>query len=190
MNNKEKTYHAILDLPANLKIPLMEKTLAAHELTHALQDQSIGLDVVDAVLATRPTILSDCDRRIRAVADFQGHESAAALAAANKRINNILKKQGQYEFAPVIVDLLLEEAEVALHQQLESVQDIACALFAEGEYLQGLEQLAELRPNVDRFFDDVMVMVDDAAVKKNRLALLGQLMAIFRLVADFSRIQS
>ncbi len=83
-----------------------------------------------------------------------------------------------------------EPAEKALHQQMQSLRDEVEAKFGQGEYLQGLERLAELRPAVDRFFDDVMVMVDDAALKNNRLALLTQLLQSFRRVADFSRIQA
>ncbi|MCP4432609.1 MAG: glycine--tRNA ligase subunit beta [Gammaproteobacteria bacterium] len=158
-------------------------------LTAYYQEQKIGVDIVDAVLATRPMVLSDCDRRIRAVASFQNHESAAALAAANKRIQNILKKQDRRELSSVSVALFCEKAEAELHKQLESVSGQARAMFGEGRYLDGLEQLAELRPAVDQFFDDVMVMVDDDKIKNNRLALLEQLMATFRQVADFSRIQ-
>ena len=83
-----------------------------------------------------------------------------------------------------------EAAEKQLFEQLQSLQDSARKLFMRGEYLPGLEQLAELRPAVDQFFDEVMVMVDDVKLKNNRLALLHQLLQSFRRVADFSRIQS
>jgi glycyl-tRNA synthetase beta chain len=85
---------------------------------------------------------------------------------------------------------LSEAAEIQLYQQLEVVQKQANELFANGHYLDGLEQLAKLRPAVDQFFDDVMVMVDDESIKNNRLALLEQLLLCIRQVADFSRIQS
>ncbi len=152
-------------------------------------EQGIDFDLVDAVAWNRPGLLYDCDRRIRALAEFQRHEAAAALAAANKRISNILRKE---ELTGLSIDegLLREPAEKALHQQMQSLRDEVEAKFGQGEYLQGLERLAELRPAVDRFFDDVMVMVDDAALKKNRLALLTQLLQSFRRVADFSRIQA
>ena len=153
------------------------------------QEQDIAFDIVDAVAHDRPGRLHDCDQRIRAVAEFQGHEAAAALAAANKRINNILKKQAVVT-AAVDPKLLRETAETDLHEQLQALAGDVGALFAEGRYLQGLERLAELRPAVDRFFDDVMVMTDDEALKNNRLALLDQLMQSFRTVADFSRIQT
>lgn len=153
------------------------------------QEQGIDFDLVDAVAWNRPGLLYDCDRRIRALAEFQRHEAAAALAAANKRISNILKKE---DLTGLSIDegLLQEPAEKALHQQLQSLRDEVESKFGQGEYLQGLEQLAELRPAVDRFFDDVMVMVDDESLKSNRLALLTQLLQSFRKVADFSRIQA
>ncbi|MCP4878639.1 MAG: glycine--tRNA ligase subunit beta [Gammaproteobacteria bacterium] len=153
------------------------------------QEQGIGFDVVEAVTYNRPGLLFDCDLRIRAVYEFQRHDAALALAAANKRISNILKKQG-HSSATVDQTLLQEMAEVQLFEQLQALKGGVEAQFSKGEYQQGLEQLAELRPAVDRFFDEVMVMVDDTALKNNRLALLDQLLQSFRLVADFSRIQS
>jgi len=159
------------------------------------QEQGIGFDIVDAVISTKPAILRDCDRRVQAVNQFQNNDAAIALAAANKRIANILKKQGVdkelSKDAVVIDDGLFEAAaEKQLFQQLVGMQGTVDALFAEGEYLQGLNELASLRPVVDQFFDDVMVMVDDQAIKANRLALLSRLLNCFRQVADFSRIQS
>jgi glycyl-tRNA synthetase beta chain len=153
------------------------------------QEQNIGFDVVDAVAYSRPGLLFDCDLRIRAVQEFQHHEAAQALAAANKRISNILKKQPQ-AVQTVDPNLLQENAEKQLFKQLQELKQGVAEHFLQGDYLQGLEQLAELRPAVDLFFDEVMVMVDDIAVKDNRLALLNQLLQSFRLVADFSRIQS
>lgn len=159
------------------------------------QEQGIGFDIVDAVISTKPAILRDCDRRVQAVNQFQNNDAAIALAAANKRIANILKKQGvdkELSKDAVVIDEGLFEAaaEKQLFQQLVGMQDTVDALFAEGEYLQGLNELASLRPVVDQFFDDVMVMVDDQAIKANRLALLSRLLNCFRQVADFSRIQS
>lgn len=159
------------------------------------QEQGIGYDIVDAVICSRPTILRDCDRRVQAVSQFQSNDAAIALAAANKRISNILKKQNidlnQTNDKLVIDETLFEAiAEKQLFLQLVGLQEKVDSLFAAGEYLQGLNQLASLRPVVDQFFDDVMVMVDDLAIKNNRLALLGRLMNCFRQVADFSRIQA
>jgi glycyl-tRNA synthetase beta chain len=153
------------------------------------QELGIRFDVVDAVAHDHPGRLHDCDLRIRAVQEFQGHEAASALAAANKRIANILRKQPPVE-AAVDPELFCENAEKELYEQLKALDEGVAALFAQADYLPGLEQLAQLRPAVDRFFDEVMVMVDDPAVKNNRLALLAELLQSFRLVADFSRIQS
>ena len=153
------------------------------------REQNIGFDVVDAVAYNRPGMLYDCDLRIRAVQEFQSHEAAQALAAANKRISNILKKQDHNELE-VDAGLLQESAEQQLFKQLQALRGAVAKQVSQGAYLQALEQLANLRPAVDTFFDDVMVMVEDTALKNNRLALLDQLLQSFRLVADFSRIQS
>jgi glycyl-tRNA synthetase beta chain len=153
------------------------------------QEQDIGFDLVDAVAYSRPGLLYDCDLRIRAVQEFQHHEAAQALAAANKRITNILRKQPQAD-RTVDPRLLQEGAEKQLFEQLQTLKQGVTEQFSQGNYLQGLEQLAELRPAVDLFFDQVMVMVDDVALRDNRLALLNQLLQSFHLVADFSRIQS
>ena len=153
------------------------------------QDQGIAFDIVDAVVYNRPGLLFDCDLRIRALQEFQRHEAAPALAAANKRIGNILKKT-ELPAREVDPGLFQEGPEKALFEQMQSLQDAVAKQFAGSQYLQGLERLAELRPAVDQFFDEVMVMVDDEAVRDNRLALLDQLLQSFRKVADFSRIQS
>ena len=154
------------------------------------QEQAIGSDIVDAVISSKPPVLSDCNHRVQAVAEFQSNEAALALATANKRISNILRKQDVESVGDVDSSLLSETAEKQLFDQINQVRDKANGLFAAGSYLQGLEQLAELRPAVDQFFDEVMVMVDDPAIKNNRLALLDELLQCFRQVADFSRIQS
>jgi len=153
------------------------------------QERGMRLDVIEAVVHERPGSLYDCDLRIRALQEFQGHEAAVALAAANKRIANILRKQSQ-AVTEVDAKLLQEDAEIELYQQLKSLDDGVGALFAGAHYLEGLEQLAQLRPAVDRFFDEVMVMSDDPALQNNRLALLDELLQSFRRVADLSRIQS
>ncbi len=152
-------------------------------------EQGIGSDLVEAVVHDRPTDLYDCDQRICALHSFRRHDAAPALAAANKRINNILKK---LETIPSVInpELLQAGAEQALWEQLETLNNTVSGMFAGGDYQQGLLQLAELRPAVDLFFDQVMVMADDDAVRENRLALLSQLLQLFRKVADFSRIQS
>jgi len=153
------------------------------------QEQGLRHDVVEAVAQDQPGSLYDCDLRIRALQAFQQHEAAPALAAANKRIANILKKQPSAE-RKVDPALFVEEAEKQLYQHIDSMAETVVTMFEQAQYLEGLEQLALLRPAVDRFFDEVMVMVEDAALQNNRLALLDELLQSFRRVADLSRIQS
>ena len=153
------------------------------------QDQGIRFDVVDAVLTCKPPVLTDLQNRVVAVNEFLGHEAASALAAANKRISNILKKNEQVFGFDVKEALFDTEAEKELFVKLNVYEHIALGHFNAGEYLSGLEVLAGLRPLVDRFFDDVMVMVDDDKIRLNRLALLQMLANNFLRVADFSRIQ-
>ncbi len=153
-------------------------------------EQDIGFDIVDAVACDQPTVLWDCDRRIQALNRFQSNDAALALAAANKRISNILKKQNLDPGVEVIVERFELKAEKQLYAQLVKLEARVEPLFGKGKYLQGLNELAKLRPVADQFFDEVMVMVDDELIRNNRLALLAQMSACFRRVADFSRIQS
>jgi glycyl-tRNA synthetase beta chain len=153
------------------------------------QDQQIRFDVVESVLATAPTELIDLHNRVVAVNEFLQQDAAVALAAANKRISNILKKQQSDIAATVVTDLLVETAEQQLFQQLEQAEASASGFFAQRDYLSGLNALAGLRPAVDEFFDHVMVMDEDEKLKQNRLALLHKLAGQFLQVADFSRIQ-
>ena len=154
------------------------------------QDQGIPFDIVNAVIYSRPTLLFDCDRKVQALSRFQSNKAAVALAAANKRIANILKKSKHSAGIEVDATKFELAAEKKLYQQLCDLQTDVERLFSEGHYLEGLNRLANLRPAVDSFFDEVMVMVDDESLKNNRLALLDRLMRCFRSVADFSRIQS
>lgn len=153
------------------------------------QDRGVRSDVIESVLVCRPTILTELDGRIMSVNDFLKHEAAPDLAAANKRISNILKKNEQVFGYQVDEALFVEEAEKELFKSLNRLETIAMGHFNGGEYLAGLEILAELRPMVDRFFEDVMVMVEDPKLKVNRLALLQKLANNFLRVADFSVIQ-
>ena len=153
-------------------------------------EQGIRFDIVDAVACDQPTELWDCDRRIQALSQFQNNDAALVLAAANKRISNILKKTKLDPGVKVIVERFELKAEKQLYEQLVKLQARVEPLFTKGKYLQGLNELAKLRPAVDQFFDEVMVMVDDEIIKNNRLALLAQMSGCFRRVADFSRIQS
>ena len=153
------------------------------------QDQQIRFDVVEAVLATAPTELIDLHNRVVAVNEFLQQDAAVALAAANKRISNILKKQSEAVSESIDPALLIEAAEKDLNQQLTQLEAAARSLFEQRDYLSGLNALADLRPAVDAFFDHVMVMAEDEKLKQNRLALLQKLSSQFLQVADFSRIQ-
>ncbi|MDH3001051.1 glycine--tRNA ligase subunit beta [Chelonobacter oris] len=154
------------------------------------QDEGFGVDVIQAVLARRPTKPADFDARVKAVSYFRRLDSAEALAAANKRVSNILAKvEGQL---PTQVDRTLcqDPAEIALAAQVAELQQKLQPLFADGDYQTALEQLAALRQPVDKFFDNVMVNAEDPALRQNRLALLYNLRELFLQVADISLLQA
>ena len=154
------------------------------------QDQGIEVDLVDAVLATRPVRLLDIDRRIQACRAFRLLPESQSLAAANKRISNILRKTEQPIPERVDITLLADEAEKQLAAELEKMNSAVVPLLDAGDYTPALTQLAALRNSVDAFFDQVMVMVDDEQLRANRLALLKNLGDLFLRVADLSRLQS
>jgi glycyl-tRNA synthetase beta chain len=153
-------------------------------------DSGIDASVFDAVLARRPTAPLDFDRRLRAVQRFLELDASASLAAANKRIANILRQAGDPELGPADPKLFVEDAERVLHEALGAQAALVEPLLAAGRYADALEQLAGLRASVDAFFDQVLVMADDPALRANRLALLAQLRRLFLHTADLSRIQT
>ena len=153
------------------------------------QDAGFSIDVIQAVLAMHPTQPSDFDKRVKAVSHFRELDAAESLAAANKRVGNILAKfDGEL---PTTVDnsLLVEAAEKELAAKVETVVATLAPVFAAGDYQQALTELASLREPVDAFFDNVMVMADDEQLKVNRLALLNLLRNQFLQVADISLLQ-
>ncbi|GGZ09088.1 glycine--tRNA ligase subunit beta [Shewanella fodinae] len=153
------------------------------------QDKGISTDVILAVLARYPTRPTDFDNRILAVAHFRELEQATALAAANKRVSNILSKVTGELPQTVNNNLLLEPAEKALSTTLAALLPQLEPLFAAGDYQHALTLLAQLRDSVDLFFEQVMVMADDAQLRDNRLALLNQLRDQFLRIADISLLQ-
>ncbi|WP_111415270.1 glycine--tRNA ligase subunit beta [Billgrantia lactosivorans] len=153
------------------------------------QDEGIPAEVYLAVRARPVTSPLDFARRLRAVHAFSRREEATALAAANKRVANILAKQAGETAERVDAALLLEPAEQALNDAVASSRERVMPLFAEGRYREALDILAGLRAPVDAFFDDVMVMADDEAIRRNRLALLAGLQALFLEVADIALLQ-
>ena len=156
-------------------------------LAGSLREQGYSAQEVDAVLALRPSRLGDVTRRLQAVRAFAALPEAAALAAANKRIGNILKKSDGVG-AAVNAALLAEPAEQALAAAIGATVPDADGRFEQGDYTASLQTLAALRAPVDAFFDGVMVNADDPALKANRLALLQQLHTAMNRVADLSRL--
>jgi glycyl-tRNA synthetase beta chain len=152
----------------------------------------ITTEMFDAVLDRRPASPLDLDARLRALAGFVQLPDAAALASANKRIANILRKAEEAKTpvdpAALRPDLLQQAEERALYEALESVRPVAEAQLDARDYTGAMQRLAGLRPAVDAFFDQVMVMADDPAVRSNRLSLLARLRALFLRVADLSRL--
>ncbi|GED45801.1 glycine--tRNA ligase beta subunit [Vreelandella aquamarina] len=152
------------------------------------QEEGISAEMYLAVRARPVTKPLDFARRLRAVKAFAQREEAAALAAANKRVSNILSKQEHDGSTQVEASLLQEAAEKALFEAVTASQQQVAPLFAAGDYQQALDALATLREPVDAFFDQVMVMADDDAIRRNRLALLASLQALFLEVADISQL--
>lgn len=153
-------------------------------------DQGFTAAQFDAVAELRPASLIDFDRRLRAIADFAALPEAPALAAANKRIGNILRKAADAIPARVDASLFDHDAERALHAAVESAIADTDPLLAQRDYVGVLRRLATLRASVDAFFDGVMVNVEDARVRGNRLALLKQLADRFRAAADIALLAS
>jgi glycyl-tRNA synthetase beta chain len=149
-------------------------------------DQGVAAEAFESVRALAPADLTDFDRRLRAVVEFAKLPQAQALAAANKRIGNILRQAGGSVGGKIDPALLDAGAEADLHRAVEATAVAIAPLAAQGRYVEILQQLAGLREPVDTFFDAVMVMVDDAAKRANRLALLGRLRGMFLDVADIS----
>jgi glycyl-tRNA synthetase beta chain len=152
------------------------------------RDSGLSTETFDAVMVRRPSSLLDFDRRLAAVQTFARLDQATSLAAANKRIANILRKAGDPDGLAVKKKLLQDDVELALFNALQNAREKVEPLLAARAYADVLNELADLRDPVDRFFDGVMVMADDEAVKNNRLALLGELRALFLDVADISRL--
>ena len=152
-------------------------------------DRGVAPDTFDAVRARRPTRPVDFDRRVRAVDAFRDLAEAEALAAAHKRIHNILRKAEETVPERYDADALVEPQERALAERLEGLAAEVEPLLEEGAYAKALQTLAGLREPVDAFFDGVMVMAEDPGVRANRLGLLKRLSGLFLATADISRLQ-
>ena len=152
------------------------------------QDEGITVDVIQAVLARRPTRPADFDARVRAVSHFRNLDSAEALAAANKRVSNILAK-ADAAIGEINLTACVEPAEKALAEAVLALRTEVQPLIAQGDYTAVLDKLANLRAPVDNFFDNVMVNAEDPALRQNRLAILNTLQGLFLQVADISVLQ-
>jgi glycyl-tRNA synthetase beta chain len=161
------------------------ETFFFERLRGLLREQGFTANETEAVICMRPTRIDLVPAQLAAVRAFMQLPEAESLAAANKRIGNILKKAGEVsgDFEP---SLLFEPAEKELAAAFDKIKPAADALFAEGDYTGMLKSLAPLKLPVDKFFDDVMVNVEDAKIRENRLALLASLRATMNRVADLS----
>ena len=169
------------DLEAQLITYLLDRFRARYE------DEGVSVDVFLAVSARRPTQPLDFDKRVKAVYAFAQRPEAQALASANKRVSNILAKQdADLDALQIDTALLSEAAELELAKQVSALSEQVVPLFNAGDYQSALSLLASLQGPVDRFFDEVMVMADDPAIRKNRLVLLKQLSDLFLRAADIS----
>jgi len=151
-------------------------------------DRGVSTDVFDAVSALSPSRPLDFDKRIKAVSAFRELAEAQSLAAANKRVSNILKKSASSNNVAVDESLLAEDAEKKLYETLSLLSQTVEPMFDAGDYEAALTKLSSLRDPVDAFFDSVMVMADDEAVKNNRIALLNTMNQLFLRAADLSRL--
>jgi len=159
-------------------------------LAGSLREQGYSALEVDAVVGLRPARLGDIPKRLAAVRAFAALPEAASLAAANKRVGNILKKAEGAVAANVDAALLREAAELALNTALDAIKPLADAAFERGDYTASLQALAALKAPVDAFFDDVMVNAEDPALRANRLGLLATLHQAMNRVADLSRLSA
>jgi glycyl-tRNA synthetase beta chain len=150
------------------------------------QEQGIAVDVIQAVLAKKPSAPLDFDKRIKAVSYFGELAEAETLAAANKRVGNILAKFDGQLYEEFKIDLASEQAEKDLAEVFQSINLKVSPLMAEKNYQAALSELAQLKTPIDIFFDNVMVMSDDEAVKINRLTLLNEIRNSFFAIADIS----
>jgi glycyl-tRNA synthetase beta chain len=155
-------------------------------LRHYYTDQGFAAELITATLSAPWSTLPDLDRRLRALASFMGRDEAASLAAANKRIGNILRKSDFDSSTEIVQERLIIEEERHLFEEVDAIEKGLEPLLATGDYAASLTRLAALRVPVDAFFDHVMVMDDDPLVRQNRLALLARLKGLFDRIADLS----
>jgi glycyl-tRNA synthetase beta chain len=192
-----------LDVPLNRVLALAANELSARvevdpsllgdvrefiveRLRHYYREQGYGAELISAALSSDWDTLADLDRRLRAIDGFMGQEAAASLAAANKRIGNILKKAEEEFSKKINADRFELGEETALFDEITRLEEEVEPLMARRDYAASLLALSRLKGPVDAFFDAVMVMAEDPALRVNRLALLARLKALFDRIADLS----
>ncbi len=192
-----------IDLPLNRLLALASNELAGQievapellldarefivdRLRNYYRDQGFGSELINAVLNSDWDTLPDLDKRLKALSEFMGQEDATGLAAANKRIGNILRKAEDSISREIDTNLLVIEEEKRLFMEIEKLEKQVSPLLEKRDYDTSLTLLAGLRKPVDGFFDAVMVMDDDPALRKNRLSLLSKLKTLFDQIADLS----
>jgi glycyl-tRNA synthetase beta chain len=181
--NEAEFSFKVLDVGSGMKLT----DFIYDRLASSLREQGFSTNEVDSVVSQRPQKLSEVAKRLAAVRSFAALPEAPALAAANKRISNILKKEENVD-ATVNAALLQEPAEIALFAAMNDVAPKAKAQFEAGDYTASLQSLAALRAPVDAFFDGVMVNAEDLALRKNRQGLLKTLHEAMNRVADLSKL--
>ena len=194
---------AEIDLPLNRLLALAANELAGQievapellldvrefvveRLRNYYRDQGFDAELISAVLSSSWDTLPDLNGRLKALSDFMGQDDAASLAAANKRIGNILRKSDDPVSQMIDTNLFVFAEEKQLFDEITKLAEQVSPLLEKGDYETSLKQLAGLRKPVDAFFDAVMVMDDDPALRLNRLSLLAQLKALFDRIADLS----
>jgi glycyl-tRNA synthetase beta chain len=178
------------DLPAADTATKQVTDFMLERLRAWYEDKGVSIDSYLAVVAVRPTQPLDFDKRVNAVNSFKALPQAASLAAANKRVSNILAKNETSESASVDTSLLNQAEEIALNNSVDSLQGRIQPLFEAGDYTKALAELATLQTDVDAFFDAVMVMDENIKVRNNRIAILAKLRALFLRTADISLLNS
>jgi len=182
---------AVFEGQAAFKDPSTEvKAFMLDRLRGMLRERGFTPNEVEAVLAQNPDRVDDVVQRLEAVQAFAALPESASLAAANKRITNILKKneEAMPQDAAIKADLLVEPAESALAAKMQSLESSVTSAFANSDFAGALQTLAQMRDEVDAFFNDVMVMAEDLALRNNRLALLAELHGMMNRVADISKL--
>jgi len=182
---------SVFEGQAAFKDPTTEvKAFMLDRLRGMLRERGFTPNEVEAVLAQNPDRVDDVVQRLEAVQAFAALPESASLAAANKRITNILKKneEAMPQDAAIKSELLVEPAESALAAKMGSLESSVDNAFAASDFAGALKTLAQMRDEVDAFFNDVMVMAEDLALRNNRLALLAELHGMMNRVADISKL--